>query len=236
MSLVSGSNKKVMANVGVHLNNGTDNNEDSLSQSQFQLDIKDNASMISDAVLSISSTTSPAESSTFPLAEVLSAIFISYLVVVILVLILRSYIARRGLTAECCGISDENGSLFGGCNCCSCPDDCCSPFENPCSSQNECCTSSNTCCMCCNQNNLLCNSCSQYRVRSPVGCSSCCTSSSDCCKLDGCSTKKCSSCLRSSGCLSCCSKILCCASAQSKESRKGKTKNCRLVSYLATWT
>ena len=66
----------------------------------------------------------------FPLAEVLIAILVSYFIVIILVLVLRSYIARRGLTAECCGISEDNGTYFDGsdCNC----NSCCYPLKNHC--------------------------------------------------------------------------------------------------------
>ena len=86
---------------------------------------------------------SPATSDEFPLAEVISAVLVSYMIVIILVLVLRSYIARRGLTAECCGVSDEDSGFFGGSECCS-DQNCCQ--GDSCLCQDDCCSGQRACC------------------------------------------------------------------------------------------
>ena len=93
----------------------------------------------------------------FPLAEVLSAILVSYFVVILLVLGLRSYIARRGLTAECCGVSDEDDGCVAFSDCCSGQGDGCIGDNlcdnsqtdlsccNLCSNESTCCAGRNLC-------------------------------------------------------------------------------------------
>jgi len=45
-----------------------------------------------------------------PLAAILSVVVASYLAIVLVVIVIRSYIARRGLVAECCGVADYDST------------------------------------------------------------------------------------------------------------------------------